>query len=195
MGRNLNYRIARAFVDFMKGSTHFIVFRTIQVALVQDYGSRNIIHLAGHQKSVEERKLDLRKIQCDYKERPVKIGRDDVRLSGQIRGLADDIVAAGMNCSNGSRVFQSDRLRELHIRLATELFRKVSLKVDHVSYRHRIGRIAALEAYLAPEHCREQFPPRKPGQQIMASRMLYDCGLSFDYHLTLLSCAKIVIFA
>ena len=41
------------------------MLRAVKVTFVQDDHRRDIVHLACHQKSVQERELDLRKIQGD----------------------------------------------------------------------------------------------------------------------------------
>ena len=83
----------------MKGCSHFFMLGTIQIALVQHDRRRHIVHLTGHQEPVQERKLDLRKIQCDDKKGSVKIRCYYMRLARKIGGLSDDVVPARLNCS------------------------------------------------------------------------------------------------
>jgi hypothetical protein len=80
------------------------MLRTIEVTFVQHDDCRHIIDFAGDQKAVQKRKLHLRKIQRDHKEGAVKVGSDDVRLTGQVGGFADYIVLAGLYCCYGSRI-------------------------------------------------------------------------------------------
>jgi len=182
-GRNLHHRIARALIDFMEGRKHVGMGLPIQVDLVQDYGHRYIIHFAGDKKPVEERQLDLRIVDRSNDERTVEIGGDDMRLTRQIGGLADDIVAARTDGADHHRIFLSDIFRNKGLPL------HLGREDDMVSHSHRIGRRASFQSYLSPEDRRKKLPLRQPGQQIMAARMLYNCRLSLYNH-----GANIVIF-
>jgi hypothetical protein len=78
MCRHFEHRIAGSFVYFMKSRPHFVVFRSIEVALVQNDGGRDIIDFTCHKEPVQKREFDLRKVQSHHKKGPVQIGRDDV---------------------------------------------------------------------------------------------------------------------
>ena len=134
-------------------------FSPENVCLVQDYDRPDPIDLAGHEKAVEKWEFQFGEGESHDKEGPVYVGRDDVVLTGQVGGLAYEIVAAGMD--------RGYRRRAL---------RTVRLVVHNVPYGHRIGGGTTPEAYPASEHCREKFPLRELREEIMAPRMLdYRC--------------------
>ena len=179
--RHFHDRIACTFIDLMESLKHFCMRLTIKVDLVEHYGHRDIVDLACHKDPVQERKLDLRIIYGGDYECAVQICRDDMRLAGQIRGLADHIVLARMHLGDDSRVLQRDR--------------PVRLECHMVANSNRIGRGAALKSYLSSQHSRKQVPLRQLCQQIVASRVLYYCRLSvYNHQLSLFNGAKIKNF-
>ena len=155
------------------------MLRTVKITLVKHNYRRHVIHLACNQKAIKKRKFNLRKINGYNKERPVKICSYDMRLTRQIRRLADHIVATFMHTCDSRRIFQCNMLRN---RFNADSFWNLRLKINHVTYCHRIGRITILQTDLTPQHCRKQFPLRKNGKHIMTSRVLYYCRLSFHNH-------------
>ena len=164
----------------MEGSQHVSMLRTIKVALVQDYGCWDIVHLAGDKKSVKERQLHLRVVDCDDKESTVHVSRDDVRLAGKVGRFSDDIVAAGLDRSDHSRIFSCDNLRHRSI---LHILCDLCLVHHDISYSHWICGIASLQTYFTSEHSREQVPVRKSRKQIVASRMFYNRCFSLYQHI------------
>ena len=154
---------------------HFSMTLPIQVHLVQHDGHRNVIHLAGHKDTVQERELDFRIIDCSDYECPVQICRYDMGLARQVRRLSDDIVPAWPDGCNDGRILDA------HTFTDGIIFRNVGFERNDIAYGHRIGSRRPLQADLSPQHCRKQIPFRQAGKQIMASRMLYYCRFSF-YH-------------
>ena len=169
---------------------HFLMRLAIEIHLVQDNCHRYVIDLAGHQDTVQERKLDFGIIDGSDDECAVEIGRYDMGLTGKIGRFADDIIFPWRDRGDGGRILQCKELEaysctilRTDLSVLTERFlRHFCLKRDNISHSHRICSRAAFQSDLTSEHCREKIPVRKLSQKIVASRMLYNRRLSFNRH-------------
>lgn len=100
----LDDRIASALIDAMKISELLRKFFSEYVNLVQGDGGRDAIDLAGHQKPVQKRELDLREKQGHDYESAVQIGCDHVRLSGKVGRAAYHVVLAVKHLDDRGRM-------------------------------------------------------------------------------------------
>ena len=96
-----------------------------------------------------------------------------MRLTGQIGRLSDDVVATLFDRSYCGRILKRDALNGIGL----------SLKIHNITDSDRIGCSASFQTDLSSKNGREKIPLRKSGKQIMASRMLYNCRLSFNRHI------------
>ncbi len=64
-----------------------------EVGLVDDDDGRNVVCLGGSEETVDEGSAGLRMLDGDDQNDGIQIGGKDVRLLGEVDGLADDVVA------------------------------------------------------------------------------------------------------
>ena len=79
-----NHLVSRTRIDIKKRLHLFFGGIPVHVHLIKSYQHRYSIYLAGDKNAVKKRKLDLREIQTHGYHRLVQIGRNDMRLPGQI---------------------------------------------------------------------------------------------------------------
>lgn len=131
--RNLIDRVVDRFIDgfyFIVDCPKFIV---VEIALVEDDNSRDMVRLSGDQKSVDESSGGARKAKGGDKTELVDIGGYDMSLLGEFCGAANDVVATvGDICYHTSSILDK-------------------LKRNTVADSDRVGLFVATDAVIATQ--------------------------------------------
>ena len=160
--RDVHYGVAGVGVDAVEesafGSQFLIV--PVEVAFVEDDCHRHFICLAGDQEAVDEGPLGLGTVKGDYQIGRIDVGGKDVALTGEVGGLADDVVLSRQHLGDGRLVRRSA--------VAAHRY-----GIFHaVAYGHGVGGRRAAQSQLSSYHCVEWLPQRQLRQQIVAARVL-----------------------
>ena len=126
------------------------------------YGQQNrdgyAVGLAGYQEAVDELRSRHGREQRHDQQRPVEVGGDDVRLFGEVRGPANDVVAARQYFADDSGV----------------LF--VPFANDPVAHDYGIGRTYAFQTQASPDTALDRFPGVRADVVPAACRTDYRSG-------------------
>ena len=126
----------------------------IQIALIEHERRRYAIRLGRHQKAVDELVVRGRAVQRHDQESLIDVRRDDMRLFRQVRGAANDVVAAGTDAD--------DRGRTVVGRLV----------LDPIADHHRIGGAAAPQTQAAPNPSGKRAPAADVAEHVPAAGAL-----------------------
>ena len=129
-----------------------------QVGFGQQNRDGYAVGLAGYQEAVDELRSRHGREQRHDQQRPVEVGGDDVRLFGEVRGPANDVVAARHYFADDSGV----------------LF--VPFADDPVAHDYGVGRTYAFQTQASPDTALDRFPGVRADVVPAARRADYRSG-------------------